>query len=272
MKTLNYLNALVQERIADRDPAAFQAASIQAELMKLRHGLTLCESQGSVVLARFLERLATRRRLERRDQGEPAARGGPGLRRVSWPRPAPGRGSSTRSFPWSGPWSRSRFRSDPASRIIVFASYRDTVQALAAHLSACGIPSERFVGQASRDAEKGLSQKQQIDALRRFRAGEFRVLVATSVGEEGLDIPSTDLVIFYEAVPSEIRSIQRKGQDRPLGRGPDRGADDEGHLGRDLPLHLAVAREVHAEGPGADAGPRRPGSDGVRDRCAPRRG
>ncbi|MDQ1276073.1 MAG: hypothetical protein QG610_1648, partial [Euryarchaeota archaeon] len=41
---------------------------------------------------------------------------------------------------------------------------------------------------------------------------EYNVLVATSVAEEGLDIPSTDLVLFYEPIPSEIRSIQRKGR------------------------------------------------------------
>jgi Fanconi anemia group M protein len=79
-------------------------------------------------------------------------------------------------------------------------------------LSENGIACERFVGQATKDAEKGLSQKKQIAALTRFRDGEFRVLVATSVGEEGLDVPSTDMVIFYEPVPSEIRSIQRRGR------------------------------------------------------------
>ena len=80
------------------------------------------------------------------------------------------------------------------------------------YLGKKGIRAERFVGQAARDTDRGLSQKKQIDCLRRFREGEFPVLVATSVGEEGLDVPSTDLVIFYEAVPSEIRSIQRKGR------------------------------------------------------------
>jgi Fanconi anemia group M protein len=80
------------------------------------------------------------------------------------------------------------------------------------YLSKNGIACERFVGQATKEAEKGLSQKKQIAALTRFREGEFKVLVATSVGEEGLDVPSTDMVIFYEAVPSEIRSIQRKGR------------------------------------------------------------
>ncbi|HJJ37210.1 MAG TPA: helicase-related protein, partial [Methanocorpusculum sp.] len=96
--------------------------------------------------------------------------------------------------------------------IIVFATYRDGVSMLVDHLTEAGISAKRFVGQASRDTEKGLSQKEQIEAIRQFREGEFPVLVATSVGEEGLDIPSTDLVIFYEAVPSEIRSIQRKGR------------------------------------------------------------
>jgi ERCC4-related helicase len=32
------------------------------------------------------------------------------------------------------------------------------------------------------------------------------------VGEEGLDVASTDLVVFYEPVPSEIRTIQRRGR------------------------------------------------------------
>ncbi|MDO5845386.1 MAG: ERCC4 domain-containing protein, partial [Methanocorpusculum sp.] len=100
----------------------------------------------------------------------------------------------------------------PDSRIILFVTYRDSVSMLVDYLNAAGISAKRFVGQASRDSEKGLSQKQQIEAIRQFREGEYTVLVATSVGEEGLDIPSTDLVIFYEAVPSEIRSIQRKGR------------------------------------------------------------
>jgi len=42
--------------------------------------------------------------------------------------------------------------------------------------------------------------------------GELNVLVATSIAEEGLDIPTVDHVIFYEPIPSEIRYIQRKGR------------------------------------------------------------
>ena len=37
-------------------------------------------------------------------------------------------------------------------------------------------------------------------------------VVATAVAEEGLDISEVDLVVFYEAVPSEIRAIQRRGK------------------------------------------------------------
>jgi len=106
------------------------------------------------------------------------------------------------------------------------------VQQIVDSLNAKGIACQRFVGQATKDSEKGLSQKRQIEALQKFRAGAFRVLVATSVGEEGLDVPSTDLVVFYEAVPSEIRSIQRKGRTGRSGNGRivvlvTRGTSDE---------------------------------------------
>jgi Fanconi anemia group M protein len=102
---------------------------------------------------------------------------------------------------------------NPDSRAIVFTNYRDTAEIVANALSGVpGIVPIRFVGQTSRHKDKGLTQKQQVEILDKFRAGEYNVLVATSVAEEGLDIPSTDLVLFYEPIPSEIRSIQRKGR------------------------------------------------------------
>ncbi|MFW6187645.1 MAG: helicase-related protein, partial [Actinomycetota bacterium] len=55
-------------------------------------------------------------------------------------------------------------------------------------------------------------QTTQQETLEAFRAGEFEVLVSTSVAEEGLDVPEVDLVLFYEPVPTAIRSIQRKGR------------------------------------------------------------
>jgi len=71
----------------------------------------------------------------------------------------------------------------------------------------------RFVGQATRrDGDVGLSQSEQVQILKDFREAKFNVLVTTSIGEEGLHVPDVDHVIFYEAVPSEIRLIQRRGR------------------------------------------------------------
>ncbi|MBW2995493.1 DEAD/DEAH box helicase, partial [Candidatus Woesearchaeota archaeon] len=75
-----------------------------------------------------------------------------------------------------------------------------------------------FVGQAKKKGA-GMSQKKQIEILDGFRQGEFNVLISTSVGEEGLDIPQVDLVIFYEPVPSAIRKIQRRGRTGRLEKG-----------------------------------------------------
>jgi ERCC4-related helicase len=103
----------------------------------------------------------------------------------------------------------------PEARVIVFSQYRDTVDLLVAELARLGdarIRPARFVGQAAHGDDPGLSQKDQVGLLDRFRAGEVNVLVATSVAEEGLDIPATDLVVFYEPIPDVIRTIQRRGR------------------------------------------------------------
>jgi len=108
---------------------------------------------------------------------------------------------------------RRQLKESPESRIIVFANFRDTVEEITRIIGDVdGAIPQRFVGQASREGSSGMSQKVQLESLDAFRSGEANVLVATSVGEEGLDVPNADLVIFYEPVGSEIRTIQRRGR------------------------------------------------------------
>ena len=98
-------------------------------------------------------------------------------------------------------------------RILIFSEYRDTVDHLVDDLNQ--IPNaivDRFIGQSKRGKREGMSQKQQLEQLDRFRNGDMNVLVATSVGEEGLDVPSASMVLFYEPVSSAIRTIQRRGR------------------------------------------------------------
>jgi len=102
---------------------------------------------------------------------------------------------------------------DHPPRILVFAQYRDTIQTIQSILELQGWATGRFVGQATRDADdKGMNQKEQGRILSAFREGRFPILVASSVAEEGLDVPDVDLVVFFESVPSEIRAIQRRGR------------------------------------------------------------
>ena len=99
-----------------------------------------------------------------------------------------------------------------ASKIMVFTQYRDTLEMIHNKLEKEGIKSVKFFGQASKDGEKGLTQKQQKAIIKSFKMGEYDVLISTSVAEEGIDIPAVDLVILYEPVPSEVRMIQRRGR------------------------------------------------------------
>ncbi|EOD15308.1 hypothetical protein EMIHUDRAFT_211457 [Emiliania huxleyi CCMP1516] len=110
------------------------------------------------------------------------------------------------------------FGAHPAgSRVMVFTSLRDSVVELTAHLAKVeGVRAFRFVGQASAkgsdETRKGLSQAQQREVVRAFRQGNYNVLVATSIGEEGLDIGEVDLIICYDVSSSAIRQTQRFGR------------------------------------------------------------
>ncbi len=101
------------------------------------------------------------------------------------------------------------------SRTIVFSNFRSTVAFLQEELlSNYAIPSALFIGQAAAGSSKGMTQREQVAALESFKEGNPPVLISTSVGEEGLDVGSCDLVVFYDSVPSVIRSVQRTGRGR----------------------------------------------------------
>jgi|GEM_PF-2124403 ERCC4-related helicase/intein/homing endonuclease len=92
-------------------------------------------------------------------------------------------------------------------KAIVFAQYRDQIKRIVEELTKNSIVAKQFVGK-----KDGVTKKIQEETIAEFREGKFLVMVASSIGEEGLDIPAVDSVIFYEPIPSEIRSIQRRGR------------------------------------------------------------
>jgi Fanconi anemia group M protein len=110
-------------------------------------------------------------------------------------------------------------KEDKKPRIIIFTQFRETARKISENLNLIkGVKSETFVGQALKNGT-GLSQKKQKEIIEKFKKSEINVLVATSIAEEGLDIPEVNAVIFYEPIPSAIRSIQRAGRTARLTKG-----------------------------------------------------
>lgn len=179
----------------------------QAQAVIILHALEVIETQGAATLAKYLSRLR-----EKQEQGkaaqyllkdprwirveEEAAR----LRSVDHPK---------MSVLVSVVAEQLKKKE---SKVIVFTQYRDTIEYIVGALRAAGFEAEKFVGQSDRTGSRGMDQETQTRVLERFGKGEFSVLVSSSIGEEGLHVPDVDLVVFYEAVPSEIRYIQRRGR------------------------------------------------------------
>lgn len=101
---------------------------------------------------------------------------------------------------------------NPEAKLLLFAQFRETAAAIVRELANLeGAHPRMFIGQAKK-ATGGMSQKEQKEAIESFKEGKINVLCATSIGEEGLDIPEVNAVIFYEPIPSAIRKIQRAGR------------------------------------------------------------
>ncbi|WP_255192944.1 DEAD/DEAH box helicase [Natronobeatus ordinarius] len=206
---LNRMRAELQQLIGNDQSTGYKGMSIHAEVMKLRQAVTLVETQSVEALRRYFER--------QRNQARTSGASKASQRMVSDPRVREAM-RKAESFDQLHPKYRKTrmllaetLGLEGGERVIVFTESRDTAEALTDFLCT-SFDAKRFVGQGDREGSDGMTQNQQQAVLDEFRAGEFEVLVSTSVAEEGLDVPEVDLVLFYEPVPTAIRSIQRKGR------------------------------------------------------------
>ncbi|KAF2858316.1 P-loop containing nucleoside triphosphate hydrolase protein [Piedraia hortae CBS 480.64] len=104
--------------------------------------------------------------------------------------------------------------SSRTTRVMIFASFRDSTEEIV-RILAKNHPLIRphvFVGQASSSNSDGMSQRKQNEVIQAFKSGKYNTLVATSIGEEGLDIGDVDLIVCYDASSSPIRMLQRIGR------------------------------------------------------------
>lgn len=57
-----------------------------------------------------------------------------------------------------------------------------------------------------------MTRFEQVDALELFRDGEFKVIMATTIAEEGLDIKECNLIVRYDYAGSSISMMQARGR------------------------------------------------------------
>jgi Fanconi anemia group M protein len=180
----------------------------QAQAVAILHALEMIETQGASPLLRYLEKLDSRP-----DKGKAITSL---VKDPKWlkVREEAGKLASIPHPKITAMLSivKRQLGKNPRSKVIIFTQYRDTIEDIMRALQGAGPSAHRFVGQSDRTGSEGMDQETQSLTLEQFRKGEFNVLVSSSIGEEGLHVPDVDLVVFYEAVPSEIRYIQRRGR------------------------------------------------------------
>lgn len=196
----------------EKDYDSMKAMSVLAEIIKTHHALELLETQGIRPLCKYLDGMfgqATTSKVKavKNLTSDPTFKSAYALAQqlqennIEHPK-----------LPALREFVKEELAKNKLTKIILFTQFRDTAVDLCSTLeNVPGALPQVFVGQAKKSGT-GLSQKQQIEMLNLFRDGMFNILIATSVAEEGLDIPKVDTVVFYEPIPSAIRHIQRRGR------------------------------------------------------------
>ncbi|CEJ94172.1 hypothetical protein VHEMI09720 [[Torrubiella] hemipterigena] len=104
---------------------------------------------------------------------------------------------------------------------IIFVRERATTSVMAALLSSFPQIRKRYsIGSIIGTSNFGnqhiydLSHVNDVKVLQRFRAGEINLLIATSVLEEGIDVPACNLVVCFDFPATPKAFIQRRGRAR----------------------------------------------------------
>ncbi len=169
--------------------------------IRLIHALNVFESHGITSFLRFCERTQEKKGVGIRDLFENDMNFGKAVRLA--------KEAQAKGIEHSKMEKLKEVLQGIPGKALVFTSYRDSVDVIHQKLNEMGISAGFLIGKAG---ETGLKQKKQIETIQKFRDGEYKVLIATRVGEEGLDISEVNLVVFFDNVPSSIRYVQRKGR------------------------------------------------------------
>ena len=190
----------------------WNAISMLAETMKIYHALELLETQGIASLHKYFEKLISESRISKTKAIKSIMADSNFKSAMIKARILHEEKVEHPKLIELQKLIDAEIKQNPNMKIMIFNQYRDNVLDVAEKLNKIeNVKAKIFVGQQKK-GETGLTQKEQKHMLDEFRNGLFNVIVATSIGEEGLDIPKVDLVVFYEPIPSAIRSIQRRGR------------------------------------------------------------
>jgi Fanconi anemia group M protein len=196
----------------EKDFALFKSVSILAQAVKIHHALELVESQGIGALHSYMSKLFEEAKQTRVKAVQALANDKMFSDAFEQAKKLFDGGVKHPKLIRLKEIVEAEAKAKRDIKIIVFCQYRDSGSEIVNELNEIpGVIAKLFVGQMKK-GETGLNQKKQKEMLDEFRDGMFNALVCTSVGEEGLDIPRVDLVIFHEPIPSAIRTIQRRGR------------------------------------------------------------
>ncbi|MBD3353058.1 MAG: DEAD/DEAH box helicase [Candidatus Lokiarchaeota archaeon] len=223
-KILKAIKMISKGSRLESDKLLFTGLSLNAEILKLYHMITLTESYGLNILFNYLKTLQ-KDAMGRKSKAARNLYGEPRIRQIMVKLNKYNIDSTElllhpKIFKLKD-LIANKIKKTGKLKALVFADNREIIFSIYTIMENIkGIQPKMFVGQAKKSTkDTGLTQKEQIEIIKEFKAGKYNVLIATSVAEEGLDIAECDLVILFNISPSEIKMIQRMGRTARTHRG-----------------------------------------------------